>query len=99
MKSIYSQIIRLVSYGINVGLLEPEDKTSVTHSLMKVMNLQEPDDNSDLELTDDNADDLEDILKNLLDVASEKGMFCENTTTQKALFDIKMALLSEIIFV
>ncbi len=90
MKSIYSQIIRLVSYGINVGLIEPEDKIYVTNSLMEIMKLDEPDDDFNLKLTDDNVDDLEDILKNLLDMAFEKGLFPENTVTHRDLFDVKL---------
>lgn len=90
MKSIYSQIIRLVSYGINVGLIESEDKIYVTNLLMEIMELDEPDGDLDIALTDDNVDDLEDILKNLLDMAYEKGLLSENTVTYRDLFDVKL---------
>ena len=69
MKNIYSQIIRLVSYGINVGLLEPNEKTEVTKSLMQIMKINEPYEDFDIDLTDDNVEDLKDILKNLLEMA------------------------------
>lgn len=90
MKSVYSQIIRLVSYGINVGLIQPEDKTYVTNSLMEIMELDEPDNDLYIELTNDNKDELEDILSNLLDKAYEKGLFPENTITYRDLFDVKL---------
>ena len=95
MKNIYSQIIRLVSYGINVGLLEPNEKTEVTKSLMQIMKINE---DFDIDLTDDNVDDLKDILGNLLEMALNEGLFSEDTTTDKDLLNIKIRLLTELIF-
>lgn len=88
--SIYSQIIRLVSYGINTGLIEPEDKTYVVNTLMEIYNLTEPDGDYDMALTDDNEKNLEEILKNLLDLAYKKELLPENTITYRDLFDVKL---------
>ena len=88
--SIYSQIIRLVSYGINTGLIEIEDKTYVVNTLMEIYNLTEPDGDYDMTLTDDNEKNLEEILKNLLDLAYKKELFPENTITYRDLFDVKL---------
>ena len=98
MKNIYSQIIRLVSYGINVGLLEPNEKTEVTKSLMQIMKINEPYEDFDIDLTDDNVEDLKDILKNLLEMALNEGLFSEDTITDKDLLNIKIRLLTELIF-
>lgn len=98
MKNIYSQIIRLVSYGINVGLLEPNEKTEVTKSLMQIMKINEPYEDFDIDLTDDNVENLKDILKNLLEMALNEGLFSEDTTTDKDLLNIKIRLLTELIF-
>lgn len=88
--SIYSQIIRLVSYGINTGLIEPEDKTYIVNTLMEIYNLTEPDGDYDMALTDDNEENLEEILKNLLDLAYKKELLPENTITYRDLFDVKL---------
>ena len=88
--SIYSQIIRLVSYGINTGLIEIEDKTYIVNTLMEIYNLTEPDGDYDMTLTDDNEKNLEEILKNLLDIAYKKELFPENTITYRDLFDVKL---------
>ena len=88
--SIYSQIIRLVSYGINTGLIELEDKTYIVNTLMEIYNLTEPDGDYDMSLTDDNESNLEEILKNLLDLAYKKELLPENTITYRDLFDVKL---------
>ena len=88
--SIYSQIIRLVSYGINTGLIESEDKTYIVNTLMGIYNLTEPDGDYDMILTDDNEENLEEILKNLLDLAYKKELLPENTITYRDLFDVKL---------
>ena len=87
--SVYGLILRLVSYGINTGLIEKEDIIYTQNRLLSLFNMDEPDDSCTC-LTADNEDTLEEILSGLLDYAYEKGIIPENTVTYRDLFDVKL---------
>ena len=87
--SVYGLILRLVSYGINTGLIEKEDIIYTQNRLLSLFHMDEPDD-SCTRLTADNEDTLEEILSGLLDYAYEKGIIPENTVTYRDLFDVKL---------
>ena len=63
--SLYSLILRLVSYGLNTGLIEKEDTIYTINQLLDLYKMDEPDD-SNAELTDDSESNLEEILSGLL---------------------------------
>ena len=86
--SVYGLILRLVSYGINTGLIEKEDIIYTQNRLLSLFHMDEPDDSTCL--TADNEDTLEEILSGLLDYAYEKGIIPENTVTYRDLFDVKL---------
>ena len=86
---INRSIKALVSYGLDKGLFEKEDKIFVTNRILEALCLDE--------YTEPEGDlpekELEEILKDILDFAVEKGL-CEDSTTYRDLFDTKiMALL------
>ena len=87
--SVYGLILRLVSYGINTGLIEKEDIIYTQNRLLPLFHMDEPDDSCTC-LTADNEDTLEEILSGLLDYAYEKGIIPENTVTYRDLFDVKL---------
>ena len=87
--SVYGLILRLVSYGINTGLIEKEDIIYTQNRLFSLFHMDEPDDSCTC-LTADNEDTLEEILSGLLDYAYEKGIIPENTVTYRDLFDVKL---------
>ena len=87
--SVYGLILRLVSYGINTGLIEKEDIIYTQNRLLSLFHMDEPDDSCTC-LTADNEDTLEEILSGLLDYAYEKGIIPENTVTYRDLFDVKL---------
>lgn len=72
--SVYGLILRLVSYGINTGLIEKEDIIYTQNRLLSLFHMDEPDDSCTC-LTADNEDTLEEILSGLLDYAYEKESF------------------------
>ena len=81
---IETYIDALLSYAMNCGLAEPEDHQVLLNRLLEIMKMdaytpsEEP-----------MPEDLEQILKGLLDYAVEKGL-CENTITAKDLFDTRL---------
>ena len=87
--SLYSLILRLVSYGLNTGLIEKEDTIYTINQLLDLYKMDEPDD-SNAELTDDSESNLEEILGGLLDYAYERNLIPENTVTYRDLFDVRI---------
>lgn len=83
---IFKDIDRLVSYGLKTGLIEEEDRIYTVNRLLELLGLE------DYEPTGTEAEvsELEDILKNLLDYACEKGIVPENSVVYRDLFDTKL---------
>lgn len=83
---IFKDIDRLVSYGLKTGLIEEEDRICTVNRMLELLGLE------DYEPTGAEAEvsELEDILKNLLDYACEKGIVPENSVVYRDLFDTKL---------
>ncbi len=81
---IETYIDALVSYGMNRGLAEPEDHQVLVNRLLDILHLDsyEPSDEAQ-------SEDLEEILKGLLDYACEKGL-CEDNITARDIFDTRL---------
>lgn len=81
---IDSAIAALAEYGIKAGLIKPEDRVWAINGLLEIMGL------SDFSLPEEPEDHpLEDILRELLDNAAERGLI-ENDVTSRDLFDTKL---------
>ena len=82
---INESIKKLVTYGLETGLINESDRVYCTNRLLEALGLddyEEPAESfSDI--------DLESTLKELLDFACEKGI-CENSTVYRDLFDTKL---------
>ncbi len=85
---IHTYIKKLVSYGVQTGLVAAEDVIYTTNRLLELFQLDE------LEESDTNAtmreDDLEEVLSGMMDYAYEKGILEENTVGYRDLFDTKI---------
>lgn len=85
---IQKNIRKLVQYGLNTGLIEPEDKIYTTNRLLELFQLDE------LEDTDEQitmaVDELETVLGEMMDYAYEKGIMTENSVVYRDLFDTKI---------
>ncbi len=83
--TITENIKSLVEYGISTGLIEKEDKIYTTNQLLMLFGLDEIEE----DVTAQEAS-LEQILKEMLDYAYEKGLMPENDVTHRDLFDTKI---------
>jgi len=81
---IETYIDSLVSYAMNRGLAEPEDHQVLTNRLLDLLR------KDDYTLSDEpQTEDLEQILKGLLDYAVEQGL-CEDNITARDIFDTRL---------
>lgn len=92
VKMIQDSIKKLVEYGLLTGLLEKEDKIYTINRLLELFELDELEDGGeDAAVT---VEDLEAILKEMLDYACEKGL-TQDSVVYRDLFDTKiMGLLT-----
>lgn len=82
---IFDSIKKLVTYGLEKGLIEKEDKVYIINQLISTLNLTEYEDSTEeyIEV------DLEPTLKELCDYAVEQKII-EEGTTSRDLFDTKL---------
>lgn len=83
---IYEDIKKLVTYGLNTGLICEEDKIYTTNELLELLNLEEYEEPQE-EYT---QIDLEKVLGNLMDYAFENGIMKENSIVFRDLFDTRI---------
>lgn len=83
---IYEAIHALVQYGRTVGLIEKEDEIYARNRILRELRLSEYEEPTG-ELRELS---LEDILKELLDYAAEKGILENNSVVYRDLFDAKL---------
>ncbi|MBR4554498.1 MAG: UDP-glucose--hexose-1-phosphate uridylyltransferase [Ruminococcus sp.] len=82
---IFDSIKKLVSYGLETGLIGEEDRVWAVNRLLEALGLEEYEEPAE-EYT---GIDLEEVLKELLDYACEKGL-CEDSVVYRDLFDTKL---------
>lgn len=85
---IQTYIKKLVQYGLNTGLVAPEDKIYTTNRLLELLELDELEEN-DEDVTME-TEELESVLSGMLDYAYEKGILKENGVVYRDLFDTKI---------
>ena len=81
---IETYIDSLVSYAMNVGLAEPVDHMVLTNRLLDLMGKDDY-----IPSEEPQTEDLEEILKGMLDYACEKGL-CDDNITARDLFDTRI---------
>ena len=81
---IETYIDSLISYAMNRGLAEPDDHVVLTNRILDLLR------KDDYEPSDEpQTEDLEEILKGLLDYAVEKGI-CDDGITARDIFDTRI---------
>lgn len=83
---VYKAVKGLVQYGLNSGLLKEEDRIYATNQILDVLKLdeyEEPDEREECE-------DLESILKELMDYAHKQGILSEDSVVYRDLFDTRL---------
>ena len=74
----------LISYAMNRGLAEPVDHQVLLNRLLDLLHMDDYEPSHDIQ-----SEDLEEILKGILDYACEKGI-CENNITARDIFDTRI---------
>ena len=86
---IETYIDSLISYAMNCGLAQPEDHMVLQNRLLELLHKDDY-----IPCDEPQTEDLEEILKGILDYACEKGL-CDDNITARDLFDTKvMGLLT-----
>ena len=86
---LYENIDRLVQYGLTTGLTSEEEEIYTRNQLLEVFGEEDYQEN-DKTGKEVRTEELEDILKNLLDYAAEAGILKENSTVYRDLFDTRL---------
>ena len=86
---LYENIDRLVQYGLTTGLTSEEEEIYTRNQLLEVFGEEDYQEN-DKTGKAVQTEELEDILKNLLDYAAEAGLLKENSTVYRDLFDTRL---------
>ena len=81
---IETYIDSLISYAMNCGLTEPEDHIVATNRLLDLLRLDDYTPSDELLI-----EDLEEILKGILDYAVERGL-CDDGITARDIFDTRI---------
>ena len=82
---IYNSISKLISYGLDCGLIEESDRIYTTNRLLEILRLDE----YECPAEDPECESLEETLGELLDFAVEKGLISDDITSRD-LFDTKL---------
>lgn len=100
MNKLYVSIARLVDYGLKTGLIEKDEEIYSRNLILDIYHEEEYDEPNESDVIAagviEESDDaltigakLEDILKDLLDIAVERGL-CEDNVVAKDLFDTRI---------
>ncbi len=81
---IETYIDSLVSYAMNCGLAQPEDHYVLVNRLLDILKLHSYEPSAEPQ-----TENIEEILKGILDYACEKGI-CENDITSRDIFDTRI---------
>jgi len=84
---IYSEIKRLIQYGLKNSLFTEDDEIYIRNSLLNILSL---DDYEDIEVEDEELETPTDILDNILNYAFENGILESNTSIYRDLLDTKI---------
>jgi UDPglucose--hexose-1-phosphate uridylyltransferase len=88
---ILQDIEKLVLYGLHTGLIEEEDKIYTINKLIELFELDSPGEcGSSAEAEESAEEDLESILKRMMDYAYEAGIVPEDGIVYRDLFDTKI---------
>jgi len=87
---IIQNIQRLLKYALNQAIIEKEDVIYSQNRLMELFRIKNFNSSSDITLLEVHSEDLEEILKEMLDYAYENNLIEENSVTYRDLFDTKI---------
>ncbi len=88
--TIYENILRLTSYALNNSLITKEDIIYTQNKLLELFRLDGFETPVAPELPQVKTEDLEEILKEMLDYADQNGIFEDSGIVSRDLFDTKI---------
>lgn len=88
--TIYENIGRITSYALNCGLIKKEDVIYTENRLLELFKLDGFETPEAAQLPSVKTEELETILKEMLDYAAEKKLFEDLGTVSRDLFDTKI---------
>ncbi len=89
--TVYQAINALVGYGLKTGLIESEDTVYTQNRLLELFHLDSFEESDEVSaVPSEEIFNLEVILRELLDFAAENGLFADEGTVQRDLFDTKI---------
>lgn len=88
--TIYENILRLTSYALNNSLITKEDIIYTQNKLLELFRLDGFETPVAPELPQVKTEDLEEILKEMLDYAGQNGIFEDSGIVSRDLFDTKI---------
>ena len=74
----------LISYAMNTGLAEPEDHQVLVNRVLDLLRMDSYEPSAE-----EQSEDLEEILKGILDYACEQGL-CDDNITARDIFDTRI---------
>ena len=81
---IYTYVDSLISYAMNAQLCQPEDHQVILNRLLDILRLDDY-----IPSQEPQSEDLEEILRGILDYAVEKGL-CDEGVTARDIFDTRI---------
>lgn len=85
---IHKYIKKLVSYGLDTGLIEKQDEVYTVNRLLELFELEDMEEKSQTDAGD--SEELEELLGKMMDYACEKGIMKEDGIVYRDLFDTKI---------
>lgn len=84
---IFTEIKRLIHYGLDKGLIMKEDEIYVRNKILEILKIDEY---KEVEIEKKEIKNPQEILDKILDYACENGILKENTITYRDLLDTKI---------
>ena len=88
--TICENILRLTSYALSNSLITEDDIIYTENKLLELFRLDGFEEGLDTALPKVKTEDLENILKEMLDYAAAQGLFEDTGTVSRDLFDTKI---------
>ena len=88
--TIYENIDRLIAYALNNSIIEKEDQIYIRNKLLELFQLEGETKGTGINVSEVKTSDLEEILQEMLNYASQNNIFEDTGTVSRDLFDTKI---------
>lgn len=88
--TIYENIDRLIAYALNNSIIEKEDQIYIRNKLLELFQLEGETKGTGINVSEVKTSDLEEILQEMLNYASQNNIFEDTGIISRDLFDTKI---------